>query len=226
MAMTSYVQRNSAPRDLTGALGSSQFYLNVIYLLLSLPLGVFYFAFLSAGLSAGAGLLAVWVGLPVLVVVFIASRALARAERQLANWLLDARIPDYRPPALPGLRHPWQSFKLLVSDRWTWSGLFFLFLKLPLGIVSLLPAVLIAVSVSLILVPLSFHYVPVSVGDWPIRTGDAALLCLAAGLIFGVISIYVVNGIAIAWRALAISFLGRGEASQQVPSRTGPIVIN
>lgn len=51
------------------------------YTLTALPIGILTFAIAVTGLSAGTGLLVVWVGLPVLVGTVLASRAFAHLER-------------------------------------------------------------------------------------------------------------------------------------------------
>jgi hypothetical protein len=220
-----YASGEYAPGEFLGAVGRAQSYLNILYLLLSLPLGIFYFVFLAVGMSVGMSLVILWVGLPILVLVLAAGRVLANGERQLAHWLLDAPIGRVETLG-PGLRHPWAAFKALVGEGQTWGGLLFLLLKFPLGIFSFLLTVsLLAVSTALILVPLAFQYVPVNVGTWPITSADAALVCLAAGLILAVVSIYVLNGIAAVWRALAQALLTPRRAVTAATPHTGPIII-
>jgi hypothetical protein len=69
-------------------MGSGQAYLNSIYLLLSFPLGIFYFVFLISGLSIGLPLLIIWVGVPILLLVGAGWWLLAAFERQMAiHWL-------------------------------------------------------------------------------------------------------------------------------------------
>jgi hypothetical protein len=221
-----YAESEYPSGEFLGAIGRAQTYLNIVYLLLSLPLGIFYFVFLVAGISVGFSLLIVWIGLPILVLVLAGSRALANGERQLARWLLDAPI-GAAEPAYFGFAHPWTSFKALLGDGRTWAGLFFLFLKFPLGIFSfVVTVVLLAVSASLMLVPLAFHYVPINVGTWPITSADAALLCLAVGLILGVLSLYLLNGLAAIWRSLAESLLSAKRPLSEAPPQSGPVVID
>jgi hypothetical protein len=225
LSTQNYASGEYAPGEFLGAIGRAQSYLNILYLLLSMPLGIFYFVFLVVGLSLGIPLLILWVGLPLLVLVLAGGRALANGERQLARWLLDAPIGSVETRS-PGLRHPWAAFKALVGEGETWGGLLFLFLKFPLGIFSFMLTVsLLAISTALILVPLAFQYVPVNVGTWPITSADAALLCLAAGLILAVVSIYVLNGIAAVWRALARTLLAPRRAMTGATPHRGPIVI-
>ena len=80
------------------------------------------------------------------------SWALCRFERQVAITLLNEDIPlSVSRPALGGL---WSRVKALLKDRVTWTGVLYLFLKFPLGIVTFTIAVtLIAVTVGLLAAP-------------------------------------------------------------------------
>ena len=70
-----------------------QSYLNIVYLLLGLPLGIAYFVFLVTGISVGFSLVVIWVGVPILALVLLGSWAMCRFERVLANTLLKEDIP-------------------------------------------------------------------------------------------------------------------------------------
>ncbi len=76
-----------------GAIVQPQSYVNILYLLLGLPLGTAYFVILVTGISLGFGLVVIWVGVPILLLVFAVSWALCQFERTLAIGLLKADIP-------------------------------------------------------------------------------------------------------------------------------------
>lgn len=61
-----------------------QTYLNALYLLMSFPLGIFYFVFLVTGLALGFPLIIIWIGLLILAAVFAAWYGLLAFERHLA----------------------------------------------------------------------------------------------------------------------------------------------
>jgi hypothetical protein len=84
----------------------------------------------------------------------------------------------------------------------------------------------VALTLSLILTPLVYNVVPVQIGLWRITSLDAALLCLACGLLLGILSIYVMNGLAFVWRALAMALLSAPRATVATPVRRGPIIIH
>ena len=63
------------------------------YTLTALPIGILTFAITVTGLSAGAGLVVVWIGLPVLVGTVLLSRAFAHLERLRLRSLQDREAP-------------------------------------------------------------------------------------------------------------------------------------
>ena len=69
-----------------------QTWLNVLFQWLAFPLGLFYFIFLVVGLSLGLGLLVVWVGIPILLVVAGAWWLFGSFERLQARYLLEADV--------------------------------------------------------------------------------------------------------------------------------------
>ena len=115
-----------------------QSYINILYLFLSLPLGIAYFVFLVTGISLGIGLLVIWVGVPILAFVFAASWVLCGLERTLANVLLkedisptvredvsgqvDARLQGLSPGERSSIGM-WRRFKAHLSNRLTWTGM-------------------------------------------------------------------------------------------------------
>jgi len=68
-------------------------WLNVLFQWLAFPLGLFYFVFLSVGLSVGLGLVIIWVGIPILLVVAGAWWLFGAFERVQARYLLGADVP-------------------------------------------------------------------------------------------------------------------------------------
>ena len=202
-----------------------QSYLNLLYLLLSLPLGVFYFAFLTSGLALGFGTLIIVVGVFILLALLVASRALATLERSLAGTFLGVQFE--RPGAAPvAWDHPLKSLKVLLSDPTTWKGFLFLLLKLPLGILSFaLTVTLIALALSLLLTPLAFTVIPVQFLAWRVSSAEAALALLALGLLIGILSLHLLNAVAAGWRALAGMLLRGSPQAMATPDRSGPIII-
>ncbi len=208
-----------------GAVTRTESYVRLVYLLISFPLGLFYFCLFLTWFFLGLGLSFIVIGIPILGLMFLAARALAGFERQLANWLLDADIDPARPLE-DAWAHPWRSLKTCLVDAFTWKGLVFLFLKFPLGLASfVVTVVLIAVSAGLILTPLLYSNRPMTIFDSRINSPEGAILSLVAGLVLGVLSLYVTNGLAALWRSFCGAMLSAPHAAPTAPVRTGPIII-
>src|SRR3954469_19958578 len=111
-----------------------QSYRNLLYLALALPLGIAYVAILGAGLSAGAGLAVILVGLGILLATLFAIRGMAALERMLARRLLRVAI---HPPIEGGIDLAWRDrVPIWLRDPVTWKSLVYLLAKLPMGIVA------------------------------------------------------------------------------------------
>src|SRR4051812_35242202 len=122
----------AALKRFAGVVRDAQSYRNLLYLALALPLGVAYVAVLAAGLSAGAGLAVILVGLAILLATLFALRGGGGGERARARGLLRAPTP---PPIEGGIDVAWpQRVQLWLRDPVTWKSLVFLLAKLPMGI--------------------------------------------------------------------------------------------
>ena len=186
-------------------------YTNLLFLALAFPLGLAYFIFLSVGLTLGLGLTLIWIGFPILAVVFAASWGMTSVERQLAIHLLGAEVPPMspaQPPAHRGLLHRVLDF---LGNPVTWKGMGYLVLKLPLGIVTFTVTVtLLSVTAAFLIAP--FVY-PTGLLEWDgfvwnLDSPGAAVLCGAVGVVLAFLSLHVLNGLAWTWRALASAMLG------------------
>ncbi|HVT57908.1 MAG TPA: sensor domain-containing protein [Thermoanaerobaculia bacterium] len=187
-------------------------YGNLLFLLLSFPLGLVYFVFLSVGISLGLGLVIVWIGIPLLALVLLVSRGLVLLERWLATYLLGAALPpagpdaDAQPSAPPGVARQVISF---LSNPVTWKGLAYLGLKLPLGVVTFcLCVTLLALSAGFLATPFLYGEFDIRFGPWWIDTLPQALAVAAFGLLLGLLSLHACNAMAWLWRQLAIGLLG------------------
>ena len=181
-------------------------YLNLIYLMLAFPLGLFYFIFLVVGFALGFGLLIIWVGLPVLLLVFLGWWSFAAFERQMAILMLREEIPPMSPNSLAGQERRdeslWSRVIAHLTNPVTWTSLLYLFLKFPLGILSFVMAVtLLAVTAVFLTAPVSFWFVQPEIWFtwnqvWRIDTLGDAIIAFLVGLPLLLVSLHILNGFA------------------------------
>ncbi len=146
------------PLSLFRVAQDKQSYTNMLYLLISFPLGLFYFVFLFTGIIVGIGTLIIWIGVLILILMMAAWWHIAIFERHMAiNWLHVAIPPLSLSYAAPTDIKRWQKIQAHLSRQMTWKTLAYLLLKFPLGLFSfiitlILPVLSIVVTiVSLIL---------------------------------------------------------------------------
>jgi hypothetical protein len=198
---------------LIGVIADPQSYLNIVFLLLGLPLGVAYFVFLVTGISVGFALTVVWVGVPILALVLFGSWAMCKFERGLANVLLkqdiarvnDSKDRDQLEDALPDLGTverlfigAWRRLKYHLSQRQTWTGLFYLFLRFPTGIASFVIAVVsIWVAGSLLAAP-AYYWVEggINLRGWRVDVIWEALALTGIGIPVAILALHIMNGTA------------------------------
>jgi signal transduction histidine kinase len=178
----------------------------VVYLIVGFAIGIGEFVFLVTGLALGFSLSIVIVGIPLLLAVATASRALGAMDRAVANTLLDAGIQA--PPAHRHAEGPWlQRLRAVMTASSTWRSLGWLALRFPLALISFtIPAAMVGLSVALVLEPL--------VGG--LQDADAlpriASLLAAAAVLF--LTLNVVDAFGSLHRVVARALLGPSRSDE------------
>jgi hypothetical protein len=212
-------------------------WLNVLFQWLAFPLGLFYFVFLSVGLSMGLGLIIIWVGIPILLVVAGAWWLFGAFERVQAKYLLGADVAA-PPRTWEAANGVWGKLKAHFGSAATWKDLLYLFAKLAFGVVS--TALLMTIAGAMfwcMALPVSaiWHVgiVTTSSGSWhpPLWLG---LLGIPAGLLVFFVGLHVLNGwgwVCRVWAELLFGAPSRALASPAtvqpaaVPAATAPAAI-
>jgi hypothetical protein len=122
----------------------------LMYMLLSLATGIFYFTWIAVGLSLSLAFSILIIGIPFALLFVGSVRVLAHVEGRLVEGLLGVRMPRRLPPTVSQQESLWTKVREALLDTRTWSSLFYLVLMLPLGIVYFVLAVTgVAVSLGL-----------------------------------------------------------------------------
>jgi hypothetical protein len=179
-------------------------YLNLLYLLATFPLGIFYFVFLVSGLSLGLSLSIIWVGVPLLLLMGAAWWVLASFERYMAIHLLNEDIPAMARPSNEG-DDIWTRFKAYFTNPVTWKGLLYLFVKFPLGIATFVVLItVVSLTLAFLTMPLTYqsldYFQSISFGSglpvWQIDSLVDALLAALIGLLLWPVTLHITNGLA------------------------------
>jgi len=196
-------------RGFFGVVIDPRSYLNMIYLLLALPLGIAYFTFLVTGLSLGFGMIITLAGIPILLLVFEGSSVLRKFERWVAQEVLKQQIPQ--PSTQPVNGGWWARLKSHLSNRTTWTGMLYLLLKLPVGIVTFTIVVtLVSITIGFLAAP-AYLWTSDSVtwGDWEFDPFVWSWIPTLIGIPMIFISLHMINGVANLSGKMARVMLGK-----------------
>ena len=200
-------------------IGERQTYLNMIYLLISFPLGVAYFVFLVTGISLGLGLVITLVGIPLLVLMTFLWYWVGIFERELSSNILGI---DIRPVKNRALKQKDFLKKVTthLSQPITWKSLAYLFIKFPLGILSFVALVtLLSVSLSLAVFPIVYYslrdisgisFMAIDGVSYVPQTWQVFLVAIV-GILLLFVSMHLLNGLAYVSGLFAKILLGGAE---------------
>lgn len=170
----------------------------LFYMLLSMATGIFYFTWVSAGLSMSLGLMILIIGIPFFILFMASVYAISLLEGRLVETLLGVRMP--RRPVYRAAGTGWlERIKSLLTDVRTWLSLLYLVLMLPLGVLYFTLAVtMLTVSVAVAAAPVllwlqELGYLPIQ-GDVTV-TGGLAMspLLFVAGVLGFFASLHLVR---------------------------------
>jgi hypothetical protein len=195
-----------------GVVARPRTWTSVLFNMLAFPLGLFYFVFFVIGLSVGLGLVIIWVGIPILLLVVGAWWLFAAFERLQAEYLLGADVAGSSRP-WEDVEGIWGKVKAHFGSASTWKDLLYLFAKLAFGIVSFAVMVtLAAVEAWLVALPIA-HAVNAHLITWGNGNGWTpplwlALLGLPCAILWVFVSLHVLNGwswVCARWAELLLS---------------------
>lgn len=136
-----------------GVIADPRAYAGLFYMLLSLATGIFYFTFVTTGLSLSLGLSILIIGIPVAVLFLGLVHVLSLVEGRIVEVMLGERMP--RRPVYPTAQIGfWARIGNLVSDPRTWTTMLYFLMMLPLGIIYFTIAVTgLSISLAFIAAP-------------------------------------------------------------------------
>jgi hypothetical protein len=167
-----------------------QVWKSMLYMLLSLATGVFYFTVVVTMLSTSLGTSVLIVGAPLLLLTLGFVRGMALFEGRLVEGLLGTRMPRRPRAEIPGSF--FQRLWFWLKDGRTWASLAYLVLMLPVGIVYFtLTVTFLAVGLGLIALPFAqlfsghtwIHYGVSGLHEWLVPGWSMVFFVIAGFLV-------------------------------------------
>lgn len=214
MATKADVRGSTEPgiwRRFFGVYADVRTYTMLFYCLLALFTGVFYFSFVTVGLSLSLGLAILIIGVPFFLGFVGAARLLALVEGRLVEAMTGERMPR-RPSTRPRDLSLVQRIVAMLKELRTWTTLAYQALMLPIGIAYFLIAVVgLSVGGGLILAAIFEGLAAVGVvlpGNVGIHLADESIwlqewirhplgltLLAAGGVLATTVTLHIVRGL-------------------------------
>lgn len=133
LASKSQTNGRSGAGRFFGVFSDPRAYASLLYMIFALATGIFYFTWVTTGLSLSVGLIVLIIGLPFFALFLLSVRGIALVEGRIVEALLGVRMP--RRPMFTK-KHPrlWERFKALFMDSRSWFAMIYMVVQLPLGI--------------------------------------------------------------------------------------------
>ncbi|HTO39326.1 MAG TPA: sensor domain-containing protein [Rhizomicrobium sp.] len=141
-------EARGARRGFFSVVSDPRSYGGLVYMLLSLATGTFYFVWTLVGIVLSLVLFPLIIGVPFALLFIGSERVISHVEGRIVETLLGVRMPRRLLPPPVESRSILSRIGGALSDGRTWSSMFYLLLMLPLGVVYFVIAV-VGVSVSL-----------------------------------------------------------------------------
>lgn len=188
-----------------GVIADPHAYGALFYMLLSLATGVFYFTWVVTGISLSASLFVFIIGIPITLLFLWSVRALAHIEGRIVEGLLGVRMPRRIPAAeAGGPRTIWGSIKTMLTDFRTWTAMLYFILKLPLGVIYFVLAVVLAAAAAAFMgAPIDqlvFKHDSINISELPelnrfLDTPVGLLILFPIGALLILITLHIARGV-------------------------------
>jgi len=169
----------------------SRFIQNGYFLLLTFVTGLFYFCFYLIALLFSFTLSFTVIGIPLIIRVLQTTTPFIQFERIQTKIYTDISTDTYDRSIKMDTSN-WAQVKLVLTDRRTWSAVFWLMQKLVIGIFSLISAIIFYVMpLMFLLTPLLYRYIEMNIIFIQIDTFSKSLFVMLIGIVFTAISIKI-----------------------------------
>jgi uncharacterized membrane protein len=127
---------------------------SLIYMFFAMVTGIIYFTWAVTGISIGASMLFLIIGIPIIILFLYSVRGIGFVEGRIVEALLGERMPRRIRFTDKNVKL-WDKIKNLLTDRTTWTGILYLILQLPIGIIYFTAMItFIVLSIAFIFTPI------------------------------------------------------------------------
>jgi len=127
---------------------------SLIYMIFALVTGIIFFTWAVTGISIGISMIFLIIGIPIIILFLYSVRGIGFVEGRLVEALLGERMPRRTKFTNRNIKL-WDRIKELLTDRTTWTGILYMILQLPIGIIYFtFMIVMLSVSISTVFAPL------------------------------------------------------------------------
>ncbi|OAK05274.1 luciferase [Bacillus wiedmannii] len=173
----------------------SRFIQNGYFLLLTFVTGLFYFCFYLIALLFSFTLSFTVIGIPLVIRVLQTTTPFIQFERIQTKIYTDISTDSYDRRITMDTSN-WAQMKLVLTDRRTWSAVYWLMQKFAIGIISLISATIFYVMpLMLLFAPLLYRYIEMNIIFIQIDTFTKSLFVMFMGIVCIAISIRIVDGL-------------------------------
>jgi len=173
----------------------SRFIQNGYFLLLTFVTGLFYFCFYLVALLLSFSLSFTVVGIPLVIRVLQTTTSFIQFERVQTKIYADISTDSYNRSVTTDTSD-WGQVKLGLTNRHTWSAVFWLMQKFVIGIFSLISAIIFYVMpLMFLLAPLLYQYINMNILFMQVDTFAKSLIVMSIGIVSIFISIKIVDGL-------------------------------
>jgi uncharacterized membrane protein len=198
LAPTAPQNGRSAPRGFFGVFVDPRAYASLFYMIFSLATGIFYFTWVTTGLSLSLGLIVLVIGLPFFALFILSVRGIALVEGRIVEALLGVRMP--RRSKYTERLGFWKRIKILFTDRRSWFAMIYMVLLLPLGILYFTVfVVMLSLGLAGIAMPVLQYGFGLPIGQFSDRAfyapGWMAPLFVIVGMLWLLVTLHLAKGI-------------------------------
>lgn len=194
---------------------------NLLYLLMSLPMGIIYFTFAVCGISLGLGTSIIYIGIPITASTLFLTKKVVDFEKTVASKILNRNINMITGSVYSSVDVEMIKRMIgVIKDFKNWRSALYCIIKLPISIMHFTVAIcLLALSIGCVCQPINFIVTKrfgidiyknnITVGDLlgiQLPNSIESILYFLVGIAFTFVTISIVNNLAESWAKFTLKF--------------------